>query len=554
MSESELKMELSTLVKQRGIIKGRLTRFEQYVKELTSLKDIPALKYKELELKTSKIQSLISEFEEIQNKIDILHSDPDEQIQEREMLENKFINVIAISQELLDNSGVKKETDHNDQFSNKVPDHKHKTNTHSKSFVAAVDKKVNKNECLVCKEIHPLYLCDKFKGMTVDERLGEITKFNLCKNCFRSGHNAYQCKLKAMCRTCKKKHNTLVHVTQTENSEQPSTSSLPVSLSVVSSDQVLLSTALIQVVKDKKTYTARALLDTGSQSSFITDSLKEKLGLVINPGGQEHERLFHAGPQHLLASIRERFWAIGGRNLARSTTKKCLLCARFRGKTIQPIMGNLPSERTYSMFPFYTCGVDFAGPFTISSRKGRGSQSSKCYLCLFVCLSTKAIHLELVSSLSSDAFILSLKRFISRRGKPSVIYCDNGTNFRGANNEMSRVLRSNQKIRQDFWQRWRREFVAELQQRTKWKTRQHELRVGDLVILKEENVPPLQWRLGRVTRLYPGTDGVSRVADVMSSRGIVRRAVNKMCILPSSAPADTTLINDDKDAAENKEA
>ncbi|XP_047037745.1 uncharacterized protein LOC124642965 [Helicoverpa zea] len=481
MSESELKMELSTLVKQRGIIKGRLTRFEQYVKELTSLKDIPALKYKELELKTSKIQSLISEFEDIQNKIDILHSDPDEQIQEREMLENKFINLIAISQELLDNSGVKKETDHNDQFSSnysshkhsgiklptiklptfdgnylkwlefkdtflsvvdsnleiphinkfhylrsalegsaavviksiefsaknykvawdllcqrfenkdilvnnhltalfnieplkresykslrfivdhvmkhlraletlglptnkwdiliifmissmldlhtarkwqehksksselvlltdffdflrnradiletsyfnnthsdKVPDHKHKTNTHSKSFVAAVDKKVNNNECLVCKEIHPLYLCDKFKGMTVDERLGEITKFNLCKNCFRSGHNAYQCRLKAMCRTCKKKHNTLVHVTQTENSEQPSTSSLPVSLSVVSSDQVLLSTALIQVVKDKKTYTARALLDTGSQSSFITESLKEKLGLVINPGG-----------------------------------------------------------------------------------------------------------------------------------------------------------------------------------------------------------------------------------------------------------------------------
>ncbi|KAH9628768.1 hypothetical protein HF086_005393 [Spodoptera exigua] len=303
-------------------------------------------------------------------------------------------------------------------------------------------------------------------------------------------------------------------------------------------------------------YVQRFVHNCLNKNSRISEPLdvKELDKSLLTLVRQEHERLFHAGPQHLLASIRERFWAIGGRNLARSTTKKCLLCARFRGKTIQPIMGNLPSERTYSMFPFYTCGVDFAGPFTISSRKGRGSQSSKCYLCLFVCLSTKAIHLELVSSLSSDAFILSLKRFISRRGKPSVIYCDNGTNFRGANNEMSRVLRSNQKIRQDFWQRWRREFVAELQQRTKWKTRQHELRVGDLVILKEENVPPLQWRLGRVTRLYPGTDGVSRVADVMSSRGIVRRAVNKMCILPSSAPADTTLINDVKDAAENKEA
>lgn len=361
----------------------------------------------------------------------------------------------------------------------------------------------------------------------------------------------------------------------------------------------------------------------------------------------EHLRLFHAGPQLLLASVRERFWPIGGRNLARSTTRRCLVCTRLRGKTLQPIMGNLPAERSSPSFAFYSCGVDMAGPFMISSKKGKGNRISKCYLCLFVCLATKAVHLELVSDLSTEAFILSLRRFVSRRGKPSIIFSDNGSNFKGANNELNKLLRSSrqsianfandegikfkfspaysphfggiweagiksakyhlhriagnasltfeelatlfaqieailnsrpltplssdptdpapltpghfligrpltslpslpvttkhpnryeriEQLRQHFWERWRQEFVAELQQRTKWQVRQKELRVGDLVILKEDQLPPLQWRLARVTCLYPGPDGVSRVADVLTNRGTIRRAVNKMCIIPTA--------------------
>lgn len=164
----------------------------------------------------------------------------------------------------------------------------------------------------------------------------------------------------------------------------------------------------------------------------------------------EHVRLFHAGPQLLLSSFRERFWPLGGRHLARSVTKQCVMCTRLRGKTIQPIMGDLPNARVTVNFPFHTCGIDFAGPFMISSKKGRGNRITKAYLCVFVCLSTKAIHLDLVSDLTTEAFILCLRRFVSRRGKPFVIYCDNGKNFVGASNELGRIIRSSHQSDSDF--------------------------------------------------------------------------------------------------------
>ncbi|CAH2109116.1 unnamed protein product [Euphydryas editha] len=69
------------------------------------------------------------------------------------------------------------------------------------------------------------------------------------------------------------------------------------------------------------------------------------------------------------------------------------------------------------------------------------------------------------------------------------------------------------KIRQHFWNRWQKEYVAELQQRTKWKTNLGKLKIGDLVLLQEDHVPPLNWRLGRVKGLFPGPDNISRVAE-----------------------------------------
>ncbi|XP_035223359.1 uncharacterized protein LOC118196080 [Stegodyphus dumicola] len=108
-------------------------------------------------------------------------------------------------------------------------------------------------------------------------------------------------------------------------------------------------------------------------------------------------------------------------------------------------MSDLPSSRVSPAPAFLRCGVDYAGPFQIKANKGRGSRSFKAYIALFVCFTTRAIHLELVTDLSADAFIAALKRFISRRGKSSDIYSDCGSNFVGAKRklmEFERLARS----------------------------------------------------------------------------------------------------------------
>lgn len=99
-------------------------------------------------------------------------------------------------------------------------------------------------------------------------------------------------------------------------------------------------------------------------------------------------------------------------------------------------MGDLPRVRFSMDSPFHITGTDYAGPFFIKNHNGRNPKISKCYICLFVCFSTKAIHLELVSELSSAGFIQALRRFVSRRGQPSKIYSDNGSNYVGANREL----------------------------------------------------------------------------------------------------------------------
>lgn len=99
-----------------------------------------------------------------------------------------------------------------------------------------------------------------------------------------------------------------------------------------------------------------------------------------------------------------------------------------------------------------------------------------------------------------------------------------------------------EQMQQHFWERWRKEFLSELQQRAKWRVKQGELLQGDMVILKEANLPPLKWKMGRIHRLYPGLDGVSRVADVFTSKGIVRRAICNLSPLPMGESRDPKVV------------
>ncbi|GFT26854.1 integrase catalytic domain-containing protein [Trichonephila clavipes] len=89
--------------------------------------------------------------------------------------------------------------------------------------------------------------------------------------------------------------------------------------------------------------------------------------------------------------------------------------------------------------PFFSCGIDYAGPVLIKCNKGRGTKSTKGYIALFVCLATKAVHIEAVGDLTTDSFIAALRRFSARRGAPRHIYSDNGTNFVGARRKLDEI-------------------------------------------------------------------------------------------------------------------
>ncbi|XP_059056180.1 uncharacterized protein LOC131850043 isoform X8 [Achroia grisella] len=131
-----------------------------------------------------------------------------------------------------------------------------------------------------------------------------------------------------------------------------------------------------------------------------------------------------------------------GEQQRRAARRPCSFGQRYKAQNLQPIMGQLPTERTLLEFPFYNTSVDYAGPILIASRKGRGCQLIKSYISIFVCQAVKAVHLELVTDLTKESYMAALNRFVSRRGKPRNILSDNGTNFVGTSNELQRFLHS----------------------------------------------------------------------------------------------------------------
>ncbi|GFW74204.1 integrase catalytic domain-containing protein [Trichonephila clavipes] len=343
---------------------------------------------------------------------------------------------------------------------------------------------------------------------------------------------------------------------------------------------------------------------------------------------QFHLRGFHSGTQMTLSLIRQHYWIPDGRSTVRREIKRCIECCRFNSKPSYPKMGDLPKQRITPTRSFEIVGIDFAGPILTKCQHLRKANKFKSYICLFICLATKAVHLELVSTLSTDAMLSALRRFIARRGHPSEIHSDNGTNFIGANNylkqlymlvkehsiqrystdrnirwkfipPMLRILevfgspqskacinsrplvplssdpadiraltpghfligeplleipesksitntslslscrwKSLLKLRQHFWDRWHKEVLHHYQSRPKWKASQSEVQVGNLVLISDDNRPPLSWQMGRILKLIPGTDGTNRVAILQTGSGLTRRSINKIVVLPVCARED----------------
>ncbi|XP_063993414.1 uncharacterized protein LOC135171055 [Diachasmimorpha longicaudata] len=346
-----------------------------------------------------------------------------------------------------------------------------------------------------------------------------------------------------------------------------------------------------------------------------------------------HLANLHPGIQTTLHLLRQRYWPINGRSQVRFIIHKCVNCAKVDPPSINYPMADLPSIRITQANPFTHTGVDYCGPFLIKERR---------YL-----------HIELVDDLTSEEFLATLSRFISRHPSCKALYSDNATTFIGANKElkelyallndekhgefinrklneqgiewnfippasphcggiweaavksckqhMKRVIGNElltyqqfntlcikiegilnsrpltplssdpndfnaltpahflhghittdlpapdwtevpsnrlsywkhlEKLKQHFWNRWHKEYLSELNIRHKWTSGHHDIGVGALVLLRDDNLPPLKWRMGRVIKIYPSDDGITRKARLRTSTGEVDRNLRRLAPLP----------------------
>ncbi|WP_253302409.1 DUF1759 domain-containing protein [Wolbachia endosymbiont of Psylliodes chrysocephala] len=160
--------------------------------------------------------------------------------------------------------------------------------------------------------------------------------------------------------------------------------------------------------------------------------LPDKHDIVRKLIMEEHISHCHAGPKILLGILRERFWILRAKKVVHDIISKCVVCRKQNVKSVQTPFAPLPENRIKNAGVFEVIGVDLAGPLYLKD-------SSKVWIVLFTCAIYRAVHLELVKSLSTEAFLYALRRFISRRGRPQIVYSDNGTNFHGTDNYFAKL-------------------------------------------------------------------------------------------------------------------
>ena len=356
----------------------------------------------------------------------------------------------------------------------------------------------------------------------------------------------------------------------------------------------------------------------------------------------------HCGTEWTTAEIRKKFWITKIRVVVKSVSSKCIFCKKFYGPPCGQRMSDLPLERVVpGDKPFSYVGLDCFGPF--ETKLGR--ITVKRYGCIFTCFSIRAVHIEKLDSMDTDSFLNAFRRFIARRGRPSKVWSDNGSNFVGGTKEMRQALqrldtkailefglqqsidwnfnpptashmggvwerlirtvrkvfmgisggdftfndevlstwfcevesivngrpitkvgddaadsapltpnhllllagqnygppgefsgalygrrwRRVQHLSDVFWKRWVREYLPELQVRSKWHREKENLRVGDFVLLLDEETPRTLWPQGVVTDVYPGGDGLVRKVRVRTKSRALLRPVNKVVLLEGSS-------------------
>ncbi len=169
------------------------------------------------------------------------------------------------------------------------------------------------------------------------------------------------------------------------------------------------------------------------------------------------QQLAHGGGQHVLAHLLRRYWLMKARKIIRSVLTACVECRRMRGRPMGQQMATLPDFRVPEkrVNPFAHTALDMAGPFKVLS--GRKESPDKCYFLLLTCMVYRAVHLEPLQDMTADEFLQAYDRFTARRGVPTLVVSDNGTNFIGGRNERRRL-----------WNKYKCNYIQRKRPDTEW--------------------------------------------------------------------------------------
>ena len=179
----------------------------------------------------------------------------------------------------------------------------------------------------------------------------------------------------------------------------------------------------------------KANLPQSAKHPILVDKEHYFASLIVY---DSHRRVMHNGVKETLTDIRSQYWIVRGRQFVRKLIGRCSICRRFEGKPYQaPPPPPLPEFRVRETPPFTATGIDFLGPLYVRTHE----KSEKVWVCLYTCCVTRAVHLDVVPTLTKEGFIRSFRRFTARRGVPSTIVSDNAGTFKAASREIKTMLR-----------------------------------------------------------------------------------------------------------------
>ncbi len=152
-----------------------------------------------------------------------------------------------------------------------------------------------------------------------------------------------------------------------------------------------------------------------------------------------HVKLYHAGINSTVTALRQSYWVPAARQYVKSLLRRCTICKRHHGRPYPaPDPAPLPKSRTQDTPPFTVTGVDFTGALYVHQK----GEEIKVYICLFTCVTTRAIHLEVVTDLFTETFLLAFRRFASRKSLPQLMVSDNASTYTSAAEELHQLFKS----------------------------------------------------------------------------------------------------------------